>query len=396
MKPRAAWAALVAAPYRILLALGTLQILAALLFWTVELIARPSGVPPPTAPPLPPGGIHGLLMLYAVFPFFVFGFLMTTYPRWLDAPPVPRSRYLPAALLLGVGALAFYAGAYASAALTAAGLLVFLCGYLLAALALWETQRRSRIQGRLYERYLHLALLLGAIGIALAALALYGRPELWPAVRTLGLWGFLVPVLVTMSHRMLPFLTSCVAGTEPVGQPRGGPHAMLGLVALHGVLELSGQARWLWLADLPLALTAGHHLRSWAFARCLRARLLAMFHLAFAWFVAGVLLYGIGSLLLLLGQAERLGRAPLHALGMGFALGMTFAMVTRIARVHVGLAPLATTPVWLAFGALNGAVLLRIAAELSPLTVLAPASGVLLVAALLVWAAHCLPLLAKP
>ncbi|MDV3237663.1 MAG: NnrS family protein [Gammaproteobacteria bacterium] len=395
MKPRTMWAALTAEPYRILFGFGTLQLLAALLFWNVELIGRGTGVPAAALPWLPPAGIHGLLMLYAVFPFFVFGFLMTTYPRWLNAPPVPRARYLPAALLLGAGALVFYAGLYASATVTAAGLLVFLGGHLLAGLGLWETQRRGRIHGRLYERYLHIALLLGAVGILLAALALQGRPQLWPPARTLGLWGFLVPVLVTMSHRMLPFLTSCVAGTDPVGQPRGGPHAMLGLAALHGLLELAGQPHWLWLADLPLALIAAHHLRCWAFARCLRARLLAMFHIAFAWFVVGMLLYGIASLLLFLGLPDRLGRAPLHALGMGFALGMTLAMVTRIARVHIGLPPVAVAPVWLAFWALNGAVMLRIAAELIPLSVPASVSGVLLIAALLIWAAHCLPLLLK-
>lgn len=395
MKPRAAWAALAAEPYRILFGFGTLQLLAALLFWSVELIGRPVGLPAPTAPLLPPGGIHGLLMLFTVFPFFVFGFLMTTYPRWSDAPPVPRTRYLPAALLLGAGALAFYAGMYASAILAAAGLLVFLGGYLLAVLGLWETRRRGRVHGRLYERYLHIGLLLGAAGILLAALALQGRPQLWPPARALGLWGFLVPVLVTMSHRMLPFLTSCVDGTDPVTQPRGGPHAMLGLVALHGLLELAGQPRWLWLADLPLALLAAHHLRCWAFARCLHARLLAMFHIAFAWFAAGMLLYGSGSLLLLLGLPDRLGRAPLHAVGIGFALGMTLAMVTRIARVHRGLAPVAVTPVWLAFWALNGAVLLRMVAEPMASGALAYASGVLLFAALLVWAAHCLPLLLK-
>lgn len=395
MKPRAAWAALTAEPYRILLTLGTLQLLTALLVWSIELIGRPRGLPLAMAGPLPPGSLHALLMLYTVFPFFIFGFLMTTYPRWLDAPPLPRSRYLPAALLLGTGVLLFYTGVYASAGRMAIGLLVFLGGYLLAMLGLWETQRRGRIHGRLYERYLHIALLLGAIGILLAAAALHGHASLWPAARTFGLWGFLLPVLVTMSHRMLPFLTSCVPGTDPISQPRGGPHALLGLIALHGLLEWTGQPRWLWLADLPLALIAAHHLRCWAFARCRRARLLAMFHSAFAWFVAGMLLSGSASLLLFFGQPDHLGRAPLHALGMGFALGMTLAMVTRIAQAHIGLAPVAGTSVWLAFWALNGAVLLRILGELMPPSALTPVSGILLVVALLPWAAHCLPLLLK-
>lgn len=394
-QPRRAWSALTTEPYRILLAFGMLQLIAALLVWDIELTGRLLGVQAFATSPASPGAIHAMLMLYSVFPFFIFGFLMTTYPRWLNAPPVPRAGYLPAARALGAGALMLHPGLHAQAPLTIAGLLVFACGYLLAMGCLWQTQRRGRIHGRLYERYLAIALLLGLAGLLLVAAALHSRPQLWPAARTLGLWGFLLPVLVTMSHRMLPFLTSCVAGTDPITQPRGGPHAMLALVAVHGALELGGQPQWLWLADLPLALIAAHHLRCWAFARCWRARLLAMFHIAFAWFVIGMLLSAVGSLLLFAGLPDPLARAPLHALGIGFALGMTFAMATRIARVHVGLAPEAAGSVWFAFWMLNAAVLLRVIAELMPLAGLVPLSATLLIAALLIWAAHGLPLLVK-
>lgn len=386
---------LAADPYRILLAFGTLQLLAALGVWTLELIGRHHGLWLPMAPGVAPGNVHGLLMLYGVFPFFIFGFLMTTYPRWLDAPPLRPVQYLPAALLLGAGALLFYTGLYARTSLLAAGVLAWLGGYLWAWWGLWRIQARGRIRGRLYERYLNIALALGAVGIVLVLAVLQGQPRLWSLLRGVGLWGFLVPILVTMSHRMLPFLTSCVTGTDPVDQPRGGLHAMLVLVALHGVLELAGQPRWLWLVDLPLALIAAYHLHCWAFARCLRARLLAMFHVSFAWFVIAMLLYGASSLQGFLGRPDGLARAPLHALGIGFALGMTLAMGARIARVHTGLAPVATAPVWAAFWALNLAALLRILAEIFPQAGLNPLAGILLVMALLAWAAHGLPLFLK-
>jgi len=383
-------------PYRILLAFGTIQLIVVLVPWNIELIGRLSGVQSFATRGASPGDVHALLMLYTLFPFFVFGFLMTTYPRWLNAPPVRRSGFLPAAAMLGAGVWMFGTGIYASESLRFAGLLVFLCGYLLAVFCLWDTQRRGRIHGRLYERYLSIALLLGFAGLLVAVAALHGRAHWWPVARTLGLWGFLTPVLVTMSHRMLPFLTSCVAGTDPVAQPRGGPHAMLLLIALHGLLELSAQWQWLWLVDLPLALIAAYHLRCWAFARCLRARLLTMFHVAFAWFVVAMLLYAAGSLQLFLGGPNLLARAPLHALGIGFALGMTLAMVARIARVHAGLTAVAAPPVWFAFWMLNAAALLRIGAELFPVAELMLLSGLALGAAILFWAAHCLPLLVKP
>ncbi len=383
------------APHRMMFFGGALQLVLLMLFWFTELAGRYTTLWQPLELSIPATQAHAFLMIFGLFIFFIFGFLMTTYPRWLDAPALRRIQYLPAALLLGVGALLLYGGLYLRTSLLAVGVLTFFSGYLWAWWGLWQTQAYGRIRGRWYERYLNIALALGAGGIVLVLAALQGHSQLWPVLRSLGLWGFLIPILVTMSHRMLPFLTSCEAGTDPVDQPRGGLHVMLLLVVLHGLLELAGQLRWLWLADLPLALIAAYHLHCWAFARCLRTRLLAMFHVSFAWFVIAMLFYGAGSLQWFLGWPDGLVRAPLHALGIGFALGMTMAMGARIARVHIGLAPVATTPVWAAFWMLNLAVLLRILAEIFPQAGLSPWAGVLLVMALLAWAAHGLPLLLK-
>ncbi|HSH30812.1 MAG TPA: NnrS family protein [Thiohalobacter sp.] len=393
MKLRTAWYRLTAEPYRVMLAGGTLQLLATLAFWSRELLGRHSGLGAPLETVVAGSGAHAFLMLFGLFPFFILGFLMTTYPRWLDAPAVPRSRYLPSALLLMAGAAGFHLGLYVALSLAVAGVAVFLVGYVIGVQALRHTARRARMRGRAYERYLMLALVIGGVGIGLFLARLLGWQLPWTGLYPLGLWGFLAPILVVVSHRMLPFLTSCVPDTDPVSQPRGGLHLMVILLWLHGLLELLEYPAWLWPIDLALAVVAAYHLRCWAFARCLRSRLLAMFHVSFAWFVGAMLLYALWSLQLYLGHADGLARIPLHAFGIGFALGMTVAMTTRIALAHAGRQPVAGPGTWLAFLGIGTAALLRMAGEFGGLAYLNPVAGLLLLAVLLYWAYRHLPLL---
>lgn len=55
-----------------------------------------------------------------------------------------------------------------------------------------------------------------------------------------------------------------------------------------------------------------------------------MLHIAFLWLAIGMTLYTVQSLTLLITGVDYLGRAPLHALGIGFFTGMVVAMASRV------------------------------------------------------------------
>ena len=42
----------------------------------------------------------------------MFGFLMTTYPRWMNGKEIPAQCYVPAFVLLMLGAIGFYVGLF--------------------------------------------------------------------------------------------------------------------------------------------------------------------------------------------------------------------------------------------------------------------------------------------
>jgi len=397
--PRAAptlWQVLTAAPHRLLFLPGAVQIVAVLAWWLLELAARAGGFAPP-APRLPVVWTHSFLMIYGVFPFFIFGFLFTVYPRWLGGVPVARRAYVPAFLLLASGQLLFYVALYAPPVVAAVALGLVIGGWIVALAALLRVYAHARQRGP-HERLLNLALGAGVVGIgAFLGAVVTGPAWLFAVAREFGLWLFLVPVVFLVAHRMIPFFSQGTLMNYVVVRPAWAPPLMLVCVAAHAAFDLAGLEAWRFLADLPLAVAALHLSWAWQFRRSFHARLLAMLHIAFLWLGIAMLLFTLQSLALLVTGSDPIGRAALHALGIGFFTSMIVAMASRVMLGHSGRMLAADTLTWATLLGVNLAALLRIAGEWWPtgdwLNLLA---GLVWLAALTPWAVRHLPMVLKP
>jgi len=392
------WRTFSAAPHRMLMFGGAVQFVASLAYWLVELTGRYTTWWAPLNTTIAGIHAHAFLMLYGLFPFFIFGFLMTTYPRWMGVAEVPRPRYVRTFLLMVAGVVAFYLGLFLSKTLLLVGLALLEIGFLSGATALWAVYRSARGRDRHYERLLNGALGAGAGGMALFGLGLAAQRGDWLIwAQHIGTWWFLAAVLVTVSHRMLPFFTRGVPNTEPVNQPRYGLPLLVAGVVLHGALELAGLGLWTWAVDLPLAAVAGYHLWQWGVARSFGVPLLAMLHVSFAWLAIALTLSGVRSLAWLTTGADYLARGPLHALGIGFVAGMTLGMATRVTLGHSGRALEADRFTWTLFWLIGAAAVLRVLGELSWGAGLAGVGATWLAAALLaavaaLWAGQYAPM----
>ncbi len=391
------WEVLASAPHRMLFLLGTVQIVAAMLWWLVELAAR-SGWVPAGAPVVPAAWGHLFLMVYGIYPMFIFGFLLTVYPRWMSTEAVPRAWYVPVFALLTAGSVLAHGGLRASPALTALAAGLLLAGWLLALTALLRVYRAASSRG-VHERYLNLALAAGAFGIgAWLTGVLRADAGLIAVAREIGLWMFLLPVVFLVSHRMIPFFSqSALIGYLMVRPPWSPPLVLIGAAA-HAALELGGLPQWRFLADAPLAIAALHHTWVWQFRSSFHSRLLAMLHIAFLWLGIAMGLYALQSLLLLATGTDWLGRAPLHALGVGFFTGMVVAMASRVTLGHSGRSLTADRLTWAALGGVNVAAVLRVAAEFLPgaMNTLNLLAALAWLAALGPWVWHYAPMLLRP
>ena len=365
---------------------GVLQTVMAMMFWLAELLGR-LGWWPPLPLVLASTSVHMFLMLYGLFPFFIFGFLFTVYPRWMGGAIIPAAQYVAVFVLLVTGMVLFYAGLFLSPLLVALSLVLQLAGWAMALYALFAVFRQAPKRGP-HERLLNLALAAGAVGIACFLAGVVIRsPLAFQLAREIGLWLFLLPVVFLVAHRMIPFFSQSALINYIMVRPTWAPPLMIVCVVGHVLFELAGLSAWRFVADAPMAIAALHHSWVWQFRRSFHARLLAMLHIAFLWLGIGMTLYTAQSLGLLVTGTDYFGRLPLHALGIGFFTGMVVAMVSRVTLGHSGRALTADDLTWRVLFGINVAAVLRLAAEIAP----GFAGGVLNVLAATAWLLSFLP-----
>lgn len=356
---------LATAPHRPLFLAGTVAVLLGMGWWTLQLAALRFGWSHWPMPPIPTGWGHAMGLQYGLFPPFMFGFLMTTFPRWMDGPSVPPSRYIVVAGGVLGGYVLMHLGLLGQAWLLKLGMALMLGGYVVCVVTL------AGVMTGATKRNMHgwsclAALIVGTLGLtAFLAWLLLGAPV---ACATLGIklgtFGFLLPVYFTVCHRMLPFFSHNVAAGYVMRRPRWSLPLVWALLIAHLLLDWRGQLRWLALPDIALALVFGWHALAWQPWKCMRPGVLAVLHLAFAWLPLAFVLFSVQDVIYLLDGRFTLGRAPLHALAIGFFGSMLVAMVTRVTMGHSGRPLQMGKVAWLCFVLLQGVVLLRIRAEL--------------------------------
>ncbi len=87
--------------------MGGLYAVIAVAVWTLQQASFFSVLYRPIFWTLPYHQAHAFMMIYGLFGFYLFGFLLTTFPRWLDSAPIPKPVYISACLCLSAGANAF-------------------------------------------------------------------------------------------------------------------------------------------------------------------------------------------------------------------------------------------------------------------------------------------------
>ena len=344
---------------------GATNVLAAMIWWAAWLAATRFQLLELPQPPLPAGWMHAIIMQYQVLPSFMFGFLLTVFPRWLDLPALTPRHYLPVGVGLLGGQVLTLAGLAGGVLLLRAGAVFTLCGWVF---GMWLLARLVlRARGLPW----HALSCLFALGFGLVGLVSYGLLTLrldaqvaFVAIKFGGI-PMLLPIYFTVCHRMIPFFTNMVVPGYRMVRPTWVLGLAWVLLVAHLWLELRHGYAWLWIPDITLALLFGGLLVAW-WPRARVPALLRVLFLGFAWLPIAFALYGFQSSWFAATGNFLLGRAPAHALFIGFFGSLLVAMVTRVTQGHSGrplvLGAVATT----AFVILQLVAVTRIVAELVP------------------------------
>ena len=377
-------AILFAAPHRLLFLTGIVQLAATMLWWTVALagihfdtVALPNGE-------IPASLLHAPILIYLVLPPLFFGFLLTVFPRWMGYPDLERRAYAPVAVGYALSAVLCWAGLLAGRDILltgafAAAFLASLWGmFLLASIAVREV-RDSK--SPTWHGWSILAAFAFGIAGHFAVISFMVDPAngTLPFANRIGLWAFILPVFFTVCHRMVPFF----AGNVVEGYIRWRPFWLLAAFWLGTVFlvvaEVTGQLILLSLGSVLIAAITALMVWKW-WPRAKAPAVLWVLIIGFAWAPLGYALAFLGS------TGFELGRAPEHALTIGFASSILVAMVTRVTHGHSGRPLYFPVVAWIAFVGMQTAALARIAAAVrydSPAWLIA--SAIIFVACFAPW-----------
>ena len=357
-------ALLSSAPHRLLFLAGAIAVLLSMAWWAVELTWMRFGLGGWPQPSIPPGWAHAMVIQYGLFPLFMFGFLLTVFPRWMNLPALSRRHYVPVAASVFGGYVLANVGLLGMPWLVKAGFIVMLVGYLIGTTILGRVLRAAsnRID---HAKSCLLALGLGCVGLVAFLVYLFGGPETCALLAIhIGTFGLLLPIFFTVTHRMLPFFSSNVVKDYHVVRPRWSLPVVWVLLLAHLLMEWRGLLAWRWLVDVPLALVFAWHAVAWQPWKAMRPGILAVLHLAFAWLPIAFVLYAVQDVIYATRGELLFMRAPLHALAIGYFGSMLVAMVTRVTMGHSGRPLQMGKIAWLCFALLQVVALLRIRAEL--------------------------------
>lgn len=354
------------APHRLMFFIGAGNVLLAMLWWALWLLStRWPSLVAMSPPPVPAGWLHAFVMQYLVLPSFIFGFLLTVFPRWMGLPSLTRWHYVPVGAGLMGGQLAILIGACGWEAGFFVGLLMAVAGWT-AGVVILGRQLLDEQGATWHARSCFAALMLGWIGLVSFLVFVLGGSPFWVmASIKLGTVGLLLPIYVTVAHRMFPFFAANVVPGYRSWRPMGWLGLVWALLVAHLVLELFHAYAWLWLVDLPLLVATMVALWHW-WPRGRMPGLLAVLFIGMAWLPVTFALYCAQSVIYALTGAFELGRAPAHALFIGFFGSLLVAMVTRVTQGHSGRALVMPPVAWFAFVAVQFVAAMRVAAELLP------------------------------
>ncbi len=333
------WNQFAAAPHRMFFWGGVVFSIVSVALWTVQQMSLYTPLLAPVVWRVPATPAHALMMIYGLLGCYIFGFLLTTFPRWLDQAPIPRGIYESAWWCMALGALLLWAGLIGLPAGAALGCLAWALGYASATVGCLRVLLAAKGRPREQQIAICVGLAIAIVGLLAAAIFFWrGTPWAYRLARDGGLYGFLLPVILPVVYRMVPFFTSTVTPGYTLRRSAYGVPLLVVAALLRAVLALLEQPQWLWLADGALLVLLLRELVVW---RCWLVRgpaLLVILYGAMGWFVLSFALATGESLALLLFDTPYplFGRAALHALAVGGLGNLLLGISTRVTLGHAG------------------------------------------------------------
>ncbi|MDX8410427.1 MAG: NnrS family protein [Mariprofundaceae bacterium] len=326
------WRILFAAVHRPFFLAGIVYAMLAIGLWVMHF----TGLLPFTTS-LPQTWVHMAQMIYFFFSFYVFGFLLTVFPRLMSMPAIAQRTFTPIFLGYFSGSLLFTLGLYVNGPWLLAGALLGCIAFGAAAYQLLIILLRSDYPHKQMPLFMWVGVAFGLLGLVCFAMSTIFDAPLWGQLaKAIGIYGFLLPTVYAVAYRMVPIFT--VQSGHDVRRMRYGLQLMLTFSLLRMLLMAWDAHALYWLADTGLLAVITCQLWQWKVWRPKLFVIQSVLHWALLWFpIAFLLSAGISLAECLHGDRWLMAeQAALHALFVGGFGTLILGMATRVTLGHSG------------------------------------------------------------
>ena len=277
-----------------------------------------------------PNLFHAYSLTFIVFTAFFQGFLLTTFPRFSQMPPLEQKIYTTNFTLLAVGTFLFFAGVFSFKIILYLGMIILLANQAYSLYVFYQIYKGSPSSDKYDQFWILIAFLSGLISnilIITATISQYLPLEEFG--KQMGIYLYLLFVALSVAQRMIPFFSHVM-----IEKNRKLLRTIYILLALGLITNLSPYPYGFVLFYVSGILLAKEIYR-WKLPFKKADPILWILHLAIFWLPVGLLLGGIAELMGIL-MNQNFIFITIHLVMLGFVTTVLIGFGTRVTLGHSG------------------------------------------------------------
>ncbi len=277
-----------------------------------------------------PNLFHAYSLTFIVFTAFFQGFLLTTFPRFSQMPPLEQKIYTTNFTLLAVGTFIFFTGVFSFKIILYLGMIILLANQAYSLYVFYQIYKGSPSSDKYDQFWILIAFLSGLISNILIILATISRYlPLEEFGKQIGIYLYLLFVALSVGQRMIPFFSHVM-----IEKNRKLLRTIYILLALGLITNLSPYPYGFVLFYVSGILLAKEIYR-WKLPFKKADPILWILHLAIFWLPVGLLLGGIAELMGILMNQDFIF-ITIHLVMLGFVTTVLIGFGTRVTLGHSG------------------------------------------------------------
>ena len=279
---------------------------------------------------LTPALFHGYTLIYIVFTAFFQGFLLTTFVRFSQMPPLEQKIYTTNFTLLFSATLLFLSGIFFSKTVMITGMVLLAGNQIYTFYIFYQIYRASPSPDKFDQFWIMSAFFAGIVtNFMMILLTLIELPRFETAALRAGLYLYVVFVALSVGQRMIPFFSHVMI------EKNRKLYRVIFLLFLLAVAAESFQAHsgFLFLAIAGILLTKEIH--RWRLPFRDAPPILWILHLAIFWLPTGLIAGALADGYALI-SGKNLLFLSIHLVALGFVTTVLIGFGTRVTLGHSG------------------------------------------------------------